>query len=293
MRPEKPLFASEDLLPAEDPGGIRKRVLFFLRVLKSLCTERHGEPHSISVLDIGCGTGEYVTLPLAQAGFRITGVDCNKPSVEHAKSRASALQLDNATFTCESFVSFLSRDRISYDVIICSEVLEHLQDPLEVLTACRSRLGPGGVLIVTVPNGHGPFETEISVITLLSKVGFRGPLERLRCHGFRTQTAQDSLNLDSPHVQFFWRSDLRRLLSQAGFQIKLFAHRTFLCGPITGKAFVYLNRLSIGGHFLQLNNRIADLLPSALVSGWMLVATIPNASTVVSVETKLLDSIRG
>jgi SAM-dependent methyltransferase len=285
----------DDLFPAEDPCGNRKRLQFILQMLESWRIEGGLQRESVSVLDLGCGTGEYITLPLARAGFRTVGVDRNAQSIEHARSRARSLKLESAAFVLEGLVPFLSRRTERYDAIVCSEVLEHLQAPHEVLLLCRDRLSPTGILLITVPNGRGSLEIEVSIIKLLACLGIRGPLERIQHRSFRTRCGeapvQDSFDLDSPHVQFFRHRGIRRLLNSCGFAVTGFANRTFLCGPITGKLFTVLKRLRLAGVALRLNSSVADLLPRALVAGWMLVAIrdlpVPSSPDAIHVPPPL------
>jgi 2-polyprenyl-3-methyl-5-hydroxy-6-metoxy-1,4-benzoquinol methylase len=61
-----------------------------------------------------------------------------------------------------------------YDAIICSEVLEHLNKPGDLLNTISQSLTNTGVLIVTVPNGMGPRELFVTkpVIWLQKKDNF-------------------------------------------------------------------------------------------------------------------------
>jgi len=70
--------------------GLNKRLRFVTETLEAL--------NNPSVLDIGCGTGEFLTLPLARQGWRITGLDIHSASIERAGTLA--LGLARANFVC-------------------------------------------------------------------------------------------------------------------------------------------------------------------------------------------------
>ena len=42
-----------------------------------------------------------------------------------------------------------------FDLIVCSEVLEHLHEPRPLVAAITEKLAPSGLVFVTVPNGFG------------------------------------------------------------------------------------------------------------------------------------------
>lgn len=116
----------------------RLKLLLRLRILLE---SRFAEPYRL--LDFGCGGGHDI----AQAnmlGFDAKGIDFSLSRMEHAKR-----------FDCQVFAdlsTFDSQVDEKVHAIILNQVLEHLKEPVEVLSALRERLLPGGVLYVAVPN---------------------------------------------------------------------------------------------------------------------------------------------
>src|SRR5690606_34933218 len=108
----------------------------------------------------------------------------------------------NVTFQMIDAQQFVSVR--TFDAIICSEVLEHLEDYQTLISYATKLLNPNGVFVVTVPNGYGPRETLISKpVQALIKYGFEKPLSRLKKKlGFGKGTIQSS-NPDLTHIQFF------------------------------------------------------------------------------------------
>lgn len=118
-------------------------------------------------LDVGCGLGDFLA-------FRknTVGVDINERTVAWCVQRgfeAQLMALDILPFVNASF------DSVSLD-----NVLEHLEDPLPLLTEIRRVLKPGGVLLVGVPGhkgfasdpDHKVFYDKLGLIAVLARVGF-------------------------------------------------------------------------------------------------------------------------
>ena len=100
-----------------------------------------------SLADVGCGTGhllKYINnkmTPSLNAGY-----DFSVAALTVAKS-----VFPNAKYQIQDLYNLLPQ---SYDVILCTEVLEHLLYPEDVITNLINRLNPSGILFLTVPNGR-------------------------------------------------------------------------------------------------------------------------------------------
>ncbi|MBI3447049.1 MAG: methyltransferase domain-containing protein [Magnetospirillum sp.] len=246
---------------AEDSYGRVKRLDFVAEILA-----RAGD----SVLDVGCGTGSQLTLPLARAfaAKRFLGIDSDAASLAEAQAGCPA----NARFGGDDLVG--EDDR--FDIVIASEVLEHVEDPAGFLAWLAGRLASGGRLILTVPNGYGPFEWASLLEVLATLSGLWPLLRRLKraLLGGGGAVEADSLAV-SPHVNFFAWAELLALVDGAGLRVARRRNRTFLCGFLLDQC---LPRLGL----LAWNARIADRLPPGMVSDWMLeleVAGPPHPGT--------------
>ena len=256
----------------ETSYGIVKRVEVVSKWIDDFktCEERQ----TVSILDYGCGTGDHITFPLAQSGHDVLGVDVHGQSILEARRRYT---LPKLTFRVGELKDLMD-EGLSFDLIVCSEVLEHLHNPEEFLRGLRSLLRPGGGLIITTPNGYGSFEMLRSVERALTRMGIHQrlrwifhkvlKLSRRLEHNKSLSIEPDPgfLNRDSVHVQFFRLRSLEKLFSKSGFRIVGRRARTFLCGPYVDALF----RLSPGQQALfRLNNRLADLLPLSWAADWM------------------------
>jgi SAM-dependent methyltransferase len=99
------------------------------------------------VLDAGSGAG-YGTALLAAAGATsAVGIDSDPRFVRYARRRYGNSRVQFRVQDCSS----LELAGGDFDVIACSNVLEHLADPVPFLTSCRRGLQERGSLLVAVP----------------------------------------------------------------------------------------------------------------------------------------------
>lgn len=132
-----------------NPGARHRRRL----VLRALRRHVGG---ATEVLDVGCGLGEMVAFladELAHAHF--TGVDFSPGAIESCRRRLPTHRWAVADVVTDDLAG-------SYDAVVCSELLEHLDEPETALARIARSLKPGGTIVVTVPNGK-VFATERAV----------------------------------------------------------------------------------------------------------------------------------
>jgi len=239
--------------PAEDAYGLAKRLAFCAEIIAS------GRP--TFVLDVGCGTGENLTRPLAEhfPELRFLGIDGDPDSIRYARAGAALPNL--------SFGGHADLEQVrNADLIIASEVIEHVESPERFLADIGRHLRPDGSMILTTPNGYGPFELVSLVEVLLRLSGafvlLRG-LKRALVGGGAEVRARDTLAA-SPHLNFFSFGQIQDIFAGAGLEVERYQARTLLCGF----GFDTLVKgLSVG----EWNARVADRLPARCVSAWMFV----------------------
>lgn len=101
-----------------------------------------------SVLDAACGTG-YGTEILAGAGaWKVTGVDLDEGAVAGARQRYAG---DGVEFV-QGDLTALELPDASFDLAVCFETIEHLEDPAAGLAELRRVVRAGGTLVVSSPN---------------------------------------------------------------------------------------------------------------------------------------------
>jgi SAM-dependent methyltransferase len=202
-------------------------------------------------LDVGCGDGRKSGLWLVEHAGSYVGVDVSEVAVDAARR----LGLDGRRIDDAAELPFADG---SFDVVVCTEVLEHLFAPQIAVAELRRVLRPGGTLIVTVPNvAYWRKRLELSLL------GRWDPL------GDALSVAQPWRD---PHMRFFTRPALRRLLVLSGFESVRTGGRegAFLCDiPPFGRLFA--RRRS--GVYRALERRF----PSLLGIGLYAVAVKPDA----------------
>lgn len=240
--------------------GHRKKLEFFLRSLDAFCATHNKLAADVSVLEVGCSNGRNVALPLAEQGYRVTGVDLHAPSISYARTQAEN-NLPNARFLCMDFFDFGSDDR--FDVIVLSDILEHVSDPGRIMAVAREHLVPNGFVLVCIPNGFGPYENEqrllrITGINYLLDIATRGIRLLLR----RRVQRQAEYNYDSGHIQFFRLSVFSELVNEAQLCINEQTN-----GALFGGSLSYC--LGLLMPFLVVPSlQLADKLPPRFVSTW-------------------------
>ena len=98
------------------------------------------------VHEVGCGEGE-LSIRLARRGMRVRGTDAVAEVLEEARRRASAAGVEIAFDAMP--VEELDQERHAAELVVCCEVLEHLQDPRRALEMLSRLAGPW--LIASVP----------------------------------------------------------------------------------------------------------------------------------------------
>ena len=143
-----------------------------------------------NILDVGCATG-YVGEKLKNNGNYVVGLDLSPEAIKRAKEK-----LDEAyVFNLESGLDFPVRK--NFDLIIMSEVIEHLFLPQETIKRLVKIIKPHGRILISTPNflhianrkrfllgdfhydasgvfdeGHIRFFTYKSVISMMKDLGF-------------------------------------------------------------------------------------------------------------------------
>ena len=101
------------------------------------------------VVDVGCGSGN-ASIAIARTGCTVTGLDLSSQAIAFCTQRAAQEGI-NAKFLKITGKKLPLRDA-SADIVISSEVIEHLSDPAEHLRELHRILRPNGTLILTTPN---------------------------------------------------------------------------------------------------------------------------------------------
>jgi len=246
------LAAFLEASPYTQPVDLKK--LRFVHAALSRQSARLGRPlHELRILEIACGVGG-ITLPMASLGARVRAIDIDETDVGDLKREAERLSLDNLVVTVGDALLLDETDR--YDVVVASEVFEHVPDSDRLAGVIQRHTAPDGILIVTTPNGYGPWEISqglnpwyaVRRWNWLRKLAGREPYVsgagRDHCHRFTRNRIVDLFEAHSYQLLDFAKSD---------FVLTIFY-------PLRRNRF-----------FGQLDMRMADALPHWMASGWYML----------------------
>jgi 2-polyprenyl-3-methyl-5-hydroxy-6-metoxy-1,4-benzoquinol methylase len=111
---------------------------------------KEAKPQS-KILDAGCGFGMY-SMILAEKGFTMDSIDVDKIRTDELLRMTEEFPVisDRIHVFTGSLTQLPFTDN-TYDLLICSEVIEHIPDHLKAIHELSRTLKPGGKLILTVP----------------------------------------------------------------------------------------------------------------------------------------------
>jgi 2-polyprenyl-3-methyl-5-hydroxy-6-metoxy-1,4-benzoquinol methylase len=170
-----------------EPSSAHSYLLKHLRVILG--------PTQGTILDLGCGNGA-IARALITEGYDVYGVDAS----------ATGITIANAEIPGRFFVLDVSAGQLptelaskNFDVVISTEVIEHLYDPRGFIAFARKILVNGGEFIVSTPY-HGYFKSLALAIT--------GKLDD-----------HFTVLWDGGHIKFFSRKTLEQMLIEQGFEV--------------------------------------------------------------------------
>lgn len=157
-----------------------------------------------SICDLGCGNG-YLAGRLAERGYIVSGVDASESGINLARAHYRS---DNLEFICAeinpSVVEKVSR--LQFDLVISSDVIEHLYCPGDLIEAAFNLLKPNGKLLIGAP--------------------YHGYLKNLFLSLFNKWDSHHGVDWDGGHIKFFAVKTLRSMVESHGFAVVKF----YYCG---------------------------------------------------------------
>ncbi len=148
-----------------------------------------------AVLDLGIGCGELGAYLVSEKQCVVDGIELDSEFIEEASK--SYRDIFQANLDGDDWQQGIEGRR--YDVIVCADVIEHLQNGQQVLKELKRFLSPQGCILLSIPN-----------------VAYAGvALELL---GGRFEYRDEGI-LDRTHVKFYTRSSLLHLIDSAGLHL--------------------------------------------------------------------------
>ncbi len=193
------------------------------RAIVDRIIDRLGLPPDAAILEPGCGTGGNFPM-LARRG-QLYALDADESAIGFAQSRGLA---HVARGSLPDSIPF--GDRL-FDLIVMTDVLEHLSDPGASLRALHARLRAGGWLLLTVP----------AMAWLWS-----------------------DHDVTHHHLRRYRANELRNLIATCGFHVNYLSYYNFLLFPVIAGARI-LQRFGARDR-RGLNHRHDLVMPSAAIN---------------------------
>lgn len=174
------------------------------------------------ILDMPCGRGFYLNMFRHVSKCTIIGAELDWEVLQRARRNIGHLDIPLHRARIEA----LPYPDNTFDAVIYSEILEHIEDDVQALKEAYRVLKPGGVVVVTVPHANYPFwwdPINKTLETLFNTHIQHGPLAGLWAN----------------HVRLYTRQELRHAAQFAGFTVE--AERSF-----THHAFPFIHNLVYG-----------------------------------------------
>ncbi len=195
------------------------------------------------VLELGCGTGR-ITMALAEAGKRITGLDLSERMLERAVKKRAAMRVE-----ARERVHLVQGDMTRFDlgekfrlVIIPFRPLQHLlevRQQMDCLECVRRHLAPGGQLILDVfqtdaERMHDPVHMREALVTEYKTMDGRQVRITERVAAFHRAEQQNDVEMifSVKHpggrqerlvfawpLRYFFRYEVEHLLARCGFKV--------------------------------------------------------------------------
>ncbi|GAK49655.1 hypothetical protein U14_00878 [Candidatus Moduliflexus flocculans] len=120
-----------------------------------------------NILEIGCGAG-LLSLSLAKDAETIVGIDVSESAIAFAKTLQQKLCCANVAFEIGDAEHLQFQDQ-TFELLLCSEVLEHLIAPELALAEFRRVLKPNGCVILTTPSAVSLSRGSMRLLRLLNR----------------------------------------------------------------------------------------------------------------------------
>lgn len=139
----------------------QERTLYFSELSRS--SEKYFIPYiarqisirpKMDILEVGCGEGGNL-FPFAQMGCRVCGIDISENRISQAKSIYRTRNM-SAEFICSDLFKYDFHSR-KFDVIICHDVIEHIENKHTLITLLHHLLTINGVIFCAFPLWQMPF----------------------------------------------------------------------------------------------------------------------------------------
>lgn len=155
-------------------------------------------PGQHRILDAGCGNG-FIASELSRLGHDVVAIDASEDGINLARQAHPDVR-----FEVRSVYDDLRDLAADVDIIVSSEVIEHLYSPQRFLQNAASLLDDSGVIILTTP--------------------YHGYLKNLALSIANAWDRHHTVQWEGGHIKFFSERTLSQMLTDAGFGDVVFSN---------------------------------------------------------------------
>ena len=151
-----------------------------------------------NVLDVGCACGDFGVILKKYKNSNVYGIERDKKAIDIAMKTESYMEIihiDLDGLQNDDLLAYKNK----FDYIVCGDILEHLQNPMEILSILKMCLNEGGYIIASIPNiAHTSIKANLLVDDFTyTQIGL----------------------LDETHIRFFTYKTIADNLANFGFKI--------------------------------------------------------------------------
>ena len=237
------------------PVDIKKlKFIYFTTIRKSL--EISKKITDLNILEVGCGKGN-ILLPLAYLGSNIVGFDIGSDSISETNRKIKLNNYINVNAFEDNAYTFDLKTK--FDLIIVSEVFEHLKSPEILIRQLLSHSHSKTTILVTIPNGFGPWEYKQSLLE-----PFRAIKRNNIIRNFFGKKKYEVIE-GVAHVQFYSLLEFVNLFDKSN----LFCRNIYKSDSLLSFFLHdYPPSRTLGDFLTTKDITLADRLPYWLASGW-------------------------
>lgn len=191
------------------------------------------------IIDLGCGTGYYLfLLSNLYTNLDLYGFDNDQKAMQEAKEILFSKNIKFVTGDLHK----MPFEENSFNKVVMSEVLEHVDNDQQVLKETIRILKPGGLLVVSTPSKNFPFLWD--------------PFNWILQHLFGMHINRGFWSgIWSGHLRLYDLKDLKKKFEMVGFKIEIAKELTYWCLPFNHYLVNAVARLL---YDFKISSRIAD-----------------------------------
>jgi 2-polyprenyl-6-hydroxyphenyl methylase/3-demethylubiquinone-9 3-methyltransferase len=125
-------------------------------------------------LDAGCGTG-HLLRQLLERDCKVIGVDASKEMLHAAQRLTGDGKAAPHGYCRIRTIGCLPFSDTTFDGVVCSSVIEYLDDPNAALAELSRVLKPGGILLISAPNRQSPLRLCLKLAYAISAIFSANP----------------------------------------------------------------------------------------------------------------------